>query len=81
MALKNAKLKFRVTYDRNNDRVLSVQKPNNKYILFNTNKYKINYHNTKNREVSLVQTVSEYKSRYIKHQLRNVELWMEIYYK
>ena len=57
MSLKNVKEKFRVTYDSNRDGTFTVHKPNGVNIKFRMHRDGLHYHETVNRQVTMVQTV------------------------
>ena len=81
LALENVKNKFRVTYDSNNDVFLRLHKPSGKDVYFNMNKDRLYYHDTKNWNVTLVQSVIKNKSGYRQCQLKSDKLAREIYAK
>ena len=56
LCLKNVKHKYRVTYDSSTDGVFAVQKPGQQ-LHFVIQKDGLHYHNTRNCEIKLVQTV------------------------
>ena len=59
MYLKNVKEKFRVTYDSNRYGTFTVHKPNEVNIKFGMHFYGLHYHDTVNRQVTMVHTVKE----------------------
>ena len=69
MSLKNVKEKFRVTYDSDRDGTFTVHKPNIVNIKFGMHCNRLYYHDTVNRQVAMVQTVTENKKGYSKRQL------------
>ena len=56
LCLKNVKHKYRVTYDSSTYGVLTVHKPGQQ-LNFLMHKDGLHYHDTRNREITLVQTV------------------------
>ena len=56
LCLKNVKQKYRVTYDSSRDGVFTVHKTGQQ-LHFVMHKDGVHYHNTKNCEITLVQTV------------------------
>ena len=78
---KNVKLKFRVTYYRNNYWLLTVHKTIRQDTQSNMHKDGLHYHCTKNRQITLVWTVSENEAGYRKLQLNNSNLSRELYVK
>ena len=59
MSLKNAKEKFRVTYESDRDGTFTIHKPNGVNINFGIHRDRLHYHDTVNRQVTMVQTVTE----------------------
>ena len=68
LCLKNVKHKYRVTYDRSTDGVFTVQKPGQQ-LHFVMHKDGLHYHDTKNSEITLVQTVQENEEGYSQRQI------------
>ena len=58
LCLKNVKQKYRVTYDSSTYGVFTVHKPGQQ-LHFLMHKDGLHYHNTRNSEITLVQTVQE----------------------
>ena len=56
LCLKNVKQKYRVTYDSSTDGVFTVHKPG-ELLHFVMHKDGLHYHDTRNREIALEQTV------------------------
>ena len=56
LCLKNTKKKYRVTYDSAKNGTFTVHKPDS-HLLFVMHLDGLHYHDTKNREVTLIQTV------------------------
>jgi hypothetical protein len=56
--LKNVKKKFRVTYDSNGDGSFIVHKPKGVNILFVAQPDGLHYHDTHNRQLTMVSTVT-----------------------
>ena len=81
MYLNNVKEKFRVTYDSDRDGNLTVHKPNGVNIKFGIHRDGLNYHDTVNRQVTMVQTVTENKKGYIKRQIINSRTARDLYKK
>ena len=63
LCLKNVKQKYRVTYDSSTDGVFTVHKPGQQ-LNFVMYKDDLHYHDTRNREITLVQTVQENEEGY-----------------
>ena len=59
MSLKNVKEKFRVTYDSDRDGTFTVHKPNGVNTRFGMHRDGLHYHDTVNRQVTMVQTVTD----------------------
>ena len=70
LCLKNVKQKYRVTYDSSTDGVFTVHKPG-QHLHFVMQKDGINYHNTRNCEITMVQTVQENEERYSQRQIQD----------
>ena len=68
LCLKNVKHKYRVTYDSLTDGVFTVHKPGQQ-LHFVMHKDGLHYHNTRNREITLVQTVQENEEGYSQRQI------------
>ena len=81
LVLKNVRIKFQVTYDSNNDVVFRIHKPNEQDLHFDMNKYIIQYHETRNIHVTLVQNFSENESVYSQLHLKDTKLVRELYVK
>ena len=56
LCLKNVKQKYRVTYDSSTDGMFTMHKPGQQ-LHFVMHKDGLHYHNTRNCEITLVQTV------------------------
>ena len=59
MSLKNVKEKFRVTYDSSRDNTFTICKPKEVNIKFGMHRDGLHYHDTVNRQVTMVQTLTE----------------------
>ena len=81
MFLKNVKDKFRVTYDSDRDGTFTVHKPNGVSIKFGMYCNGLHYHDMVNRQVTMVQTVTENEKGYSQHQLTNTETARDLYKK
>ena len=57
--MNNFKRKFRVKYDSNTDWSFTAHKANSEVIHFNMHKDGLHYHDTKNHNVAIVQTICE----------------------
>ena len=79
LALKNVKSKFRFTYNRNNEGSFTLHKSIRKEFNFNMHKDVLQYHETKNHHITLVQNVRKNEAGYIKRQLKSEKLSREIY--
>ena len=73
MLLNNAKEKFRVTYDSDRDGTFTVHKPNGVNIKFGMHRDGLHYHDTVNRQVTMVQTVIDNEKGYSQCQLINAK--------
>ena len=74
LVLNNIERNFIFTYDSNNYRVIIFHKPSGKYVHFNIHKDGLHYHDNKNRNVSLVQILSENEAGYSKRQFNGAKL-------
>ena len=72
LCLKNVKHKYQVTYDSSPDGVFTVHKPVQQ-LHFVVNKDGLHYHDTRNREITLVQTVQENEEGYSQRQIQDVK--------
>ena len=79
MSLKNVKEKFRVTYYSNRDGTFTVHKPNGVNIKFGMHRDGIHYDDTVNRQVTMVQTVTDNEKSYSQLQLFNAKKAKDIY--
>ena len=68
LCLKNVKHKYRVTYDSSTDGVFTVHKPGQQlhFVMHNNG---LQYHDTINCEITLVQTVQENEEGYSQRQI------------
>ena len=81
MSLKNVKEKFRVTYDSGRDGNFTVHNPNRVNIKFGMHCNRLHYHDTGNRQVNMVQTVTENEKGYSKRQLTDARTARDLYAK
>ena len=81
MALKNVKEKFRVTYDSGRDGTFTVHNPNGVNIKFIMHRDGLHYHDTVNRQVNMVQNLTENDKGYSKRQLTDVNTARDLYAK
>ena len=81
MLLNNAKDKFRVTYDSDRDGTFTVHKPNGVNIKFGMHRDGLHYHDTVNRQVTMVQTVTDNEKGYSQRQLINAKKERSLYAK
>ena len=65
LCLKNMSKKYRVTYDSAENGTFTVHKADAQ-LHFVLHQYGLHYHDTKNREVTLIQTVKENEEGYSK---------------
>ena len=83
LCLKNAKQKYWVTYDSSADGVFTVQKPG-EMLHFVMHKDGLHYHNTRNLETTLVQTVQEneegYSQRHIQDAKKDRDIYAKVWY-
>ena len=80
LCLKNVKHKYRVTYDNSTDGVFTVHKPGQQ-LHFVMHKEGLHYHNTRNREITLVQTAQENEKGYSQRQIQDAKKARGIYAK
>ena len=81
MSLKNVKEEFRVTYYSNRDGTFTIHKSNGVNIKFAMHFDGLHYHDTVNRQVAMVQTVTENEKGYSKRQLTNANTARYLYAK
>ena len=74
------KQKYQVTYDSSADGVFTVHKPG-ELLHFIMHKDGLHYHDTRNREITLVQTVQENEEGYIQRQIQDAKKARELYAK
>ena len=80
LCLKNVKHKYRVTYDSSTDGVFTVQKPG-QHMHFVMHKDILHYHDSRNREITLVQTVQENEEGYSQRQIKDAKKACDLYAK
>ena len=81
MSLKNVKEKFRVTYYSDRDGTFTVHKKNGVNIKFGMHCNGMHYHDTVNRQVTMVQTGTENEKGYSKCQLTDAKSERDLYAK
>ena len=81
MSLKNVKEEVRVTYDSNIDGTFTVHKPNGVNIKFRMHSNGLHYNDTFNRQVTMVQTITENEKGYSKRQLTDAKTARDLYAK
>ena len=81
MSLQNFKEKFRVTYDSTRDGTFTVHKPNGVNIRFGMHRYGLHYHDTVNRQGTMVQTVTDNEKGCSQRQLINAKKARDLYAK
>ena len=81
MSLKNVKEKFIVTYDSDRDGTFTVHNPNGVNIKFEMHRDGLHYHDTVNRQVTMVQTVKENEKGYSKRKLAGAKTARDLYAK
>ena len=81
MSLNNFKEKFKVTYDSNRDGTFIVHNPNGVSIKFGMHLDGLHYHDTGNRQVTMVQTVTENENDYSQRQLADTKTARDLYAK
>ena len=81
MSLNNVKEKFRVTYDSDRYGKFTVHKPNGVNIKFGMHYDGLHYHDTVNRQVTIVQTVTENEKGYSQRQLTDAKTARDLYAK
>ena len=74
------KHKYRVTYDSSANGLFTVHKPG-ELLHFVMHKDGLHSHDTRNREIILVQTVQENKEGYIQHQIQDAKKARDLYAK
>ena len=74
------KQKYRVTYDSSTDGVFTVHKPG-QLLHFVMHKDGLHYHDTRNHEITLVQTVQENEEGYIQRQIQDAKKARDLYAK
>ena len=72
LCLKNMKKKYRVTYYSAENGTFTVHKPDAQ-LHFMMHQDRLHYHDTKNSEVTLIQTVQENEEGYIKRQIKDAQ--------
>ena len=80
-SLNNVKEKFRVTYYSDRDGTFTVHKPNRVNIKFVMHRNGLHYHDMVNRQVTMVQTVTENEKGYSKRQLTDAKTVRDLYAK
>ena len=80
LCFKNVKQKYRVTYDSSTDGVFTVHKPGQQQH-FVMHKDGLNYHDTRNREITLVQTKQENEEGYSQFQIQDAKKARDLYVK
>ena len=78
--LKNVKQKHQVTYNSSTGGVFTVHKPGQLLHLV-MHKYGLHYRDTRNREITLVQTVQENKEGYSQRQIQDAKKSGDLYAK
>jgi hypothetical protein len=73
LALKNVRDKYRVTYDSNAESAFIVHKPNGINLHFIMHADGLHYHDTNNRELTLVSTVKQESEGFSKRQLEQAK--------
>ena len=81
MYLKNVKEKFRVTYDSGRDGTFTVHKPNGVNIKSGMHRNGLHYYDTVNRQVTIVQTVTENEKGYRNRHLTDAKTARDLYEK
>ena len=74
------KKKYHVTYDSAKNGTFTVHKPDAQ-LHFVMHQDRLHYHDTKNREVTLIKTVQENKEGYSKRQIKDAQEARDIYAK
>ena len=80
-SLKNIKEKFRVTYDSDRYGNFTVVKPNGVNINFGIHRNGLHYHDTVNRQATMVKTVTENEKGYSNRQLTDTKTVRDLYAK
>ena len=69
LSLKNVKNKYRVTYDSETEDVFTVHMNKGRKMQFKMHEDGLHYHDTADRQVTLIQTVQQNKAGYSQRQL------------
>ena len=77
---KNLKQKYRVTYNSSTNGVFTVHKPG-QLLHFVMHRDGLHYHDTRNIEITLVQTVQEKKEEYSQRQIQDAKKARDLYAK
>ena len=80
LCLKNMKNKYRVTYDSAENGTFTVHKPEAQ-LHFLMHQDGLHYHDTKYREVKMIQTVQENEEGYSKRQIKDTQESRDLYAK
>ena len=80
LCLKNMKKKYCITYDSAENETSTVHKPD-ELLHFVMHQYRLHYHDTKNREVTLIQTVQENEEVYRKRHIKDAQEARDLYAK
>ena len=80
LCLKNTKKKYHVTYDSDENGTFTFHKPDAQ-LHFVIHQNGLHYHDTKNCEVTLIQTVQENEEGYSKRQIKDAQEARDLYAK
>ena len=81
LSLKNVKNKYRVTYDSETEDVFTVRTNKGRIMQFKMHEDGLHYHDTSDRQVTLIQTVQQNKAGYSQQQLVTACTARDIYSK
>ena len=81
LSLKNVKNKYRVTYDSETEDVFTVHMNKGRVMQFKMHKYGLHYHDTADRQVTLIQTVQQNEAGYSQRQLATAHTARDLYSK
>ena len=81
LSLKNVKKKYRITYDSEGEGAFLVHKPDGQILHFPMHHGGLHYHDTTQRQILLVQMVSENEKGFSQCQIQRAKLAKELYMK
>ena len=81
LSLKNVKHKYRVTYDSKTEDVFTVHMNKGRKMQFKMHEDGLHYHDTADRQVTLIQTVQQNEAGYSQRQLATARVARDLYSK